>query len=538
MTVDIHNLIAAISPDPFCHWSVADEVKKIVATGNGIKRYLDAAKVAKPADTAYTDIPNTRMSRSAFALEGFRRPTEKHKFTYDAASQNLEPVYFWIIEYVEREYKKATKLVDNFLASPGSGHFSELQQKATRMQDEAMKIFGTANTVMRSIINILYDLKEMKLRIAPYDDIKSEDKNKKMASTLSLKQIWLDMVDAKRGNSSIKGLAISGANQPNFVTLIDAFFAANSLDDIIKEPKDGGLDLNYRVKRILEQRYPEFERWIIQSEKELKTRMQIEKTYLRSQVSSAKLYARGMKPYLKAAKDLEQRAEANAWLVNAFNTVLFELSVLGTKEYDYELDMRDGELPKSFKIELERQRRSIIVVIVELKFKSVPDRSAQAGGYGYRGRSELTFTSYALTEPEMKVLQIALEEDDFGDLMSVIGGATDDSLATLQDDIDEFLSDEPYKDKKKEEKKESEDSNPFSGLFSFLNFSKEDTKTKDKYYIAPDTDVEKVMRSQVILDARWRCRKFYNAFKKSYDIPAFAPATYWYEEPFETTLLK
>jgi len=34
------------------------------------------------------------------------------------------------------------KLVDNFVAAPGSGQFSEIGQKATKMQEEAMKLLA------------------------------------------------------------------------------------------------------------------------------------------------------------------------------------------------------------------------------------------------------------------------------------------------------------------------------------------------------------------------------------------------------------
>ena len=271
--------------------------------------------------------------------------------------------------------------------------------------------------------------------------------------------------------------------------------ASNSLDDIKK------LDLNERVKRILEQRIPEFLKWVNESEAELKKRFEIEKHYLRSQVNALKLYARWIKPYLRAAKDLEQRANPTSSLVNAFNTALFELTVLGQDKYDPIGDIALGELPQYFKdIKL---RKYYPTIIVEFKYRSVPERTDQRGGYTYRGRAEIIFTSYALNDDELKALKESLEKDDIGDMYKLIEGSTTESLAQIQKDIEEFLE-----EKKPEEKKEEkEDINPFTALFSFFRAEKKEEKKEELKEIKPDSQEEKVIRSQASLDARWKCRK-------------------------------
>src|SRR3989344_9520501 len=106
----------------------------------------------------------------------------------------------------------------------------------------------------------------------------------------------MDKVDMARGNSSIKAMALG---QAGFQTLINAFLMVSSPKDV------DSLDLNDMVKRILKPRIQEFNIWVDQSEKELRKRYEIEKTYLRSQVSSLKLYSRWVKPYLRAAEQLK-----------------------------------------------------------------------------------------------------------------------------------------------------------------------------------------------------------------------------------------
>ncbi len=501
MAVGIHNLIAAINPDLYCDPEVKDEVKKLVKE----KGYLEAAKKAKLKNSEYMDLAKLSYLNNPFKLSGLKNPIEKHSLVYDNFSQALEPIYFWILDYINKEYKNSEKLVDNFVTSAGSAMFSEMGSRNTRMQEEAMKMMGTVGTIIKSILNIIYDLKEFKIRLSLYSDLKSSDKARKNASFLSLKQIWLDQVDfPKRQNTSLKGLA----SQFDYVTIIDAFMAAESLDVLEK------LDLNERVKRILQQRVGEFFKWLYESEQELRKRFEIEKIYLKNQVNSVRLYARWIKPYLKAAKDLEQRASSTSALVSAFNTTLLELTLMGKGKYKPEDDIDKGILPKSYKKISDKTYSPII--IVEFRYRSVPERANQ-GGYGFRGRAELEFTSYALNDKEIEVLKKELEKDDVGDLMKMIEGSTTESLEQIQVDLDEFLDEN--KDKKEEKKENSEDINPFSALFSGF---KREKKKESGDGLSKDSDPEKVLRSQTIISARELCRRLYNAYKDANEMPSFS----------------
>jgi len=317
---DVSKVIACINPDKYYEGTPA-QLKKFKSLVK--ENFWKAVEEAKPS------------------------ATEEHKLIYQSTSETLEPVYFWILDLMNDLFSgKVEKLMDNFTSSPGSGHFSELMGKATRMQEEAMKILGNANTVIKSIINIIYDLKEFEIRLQHYKDSHSEDKEKAESALLALKQIWMDNVDIKRGRGSINMLA----QDLNFVTIRDAFMAAKSVEEVDK------MDLNDRVKRILKPRLAEFFEWKKRSERELKKRYEIEKTYLKSQVNALKLYSRWAKPYLKAATQLEQKEVGREpSLVTAFNTILLELTLLGKKQVNFEQAIVDKELPESFKkVKLKR----------------------------------------------------------------------------------------------------------------------------------------------------------------------------------------
>jgi len=322
--VEIPNIIAAINPDLYS--KNKDEVKKILKE----EGFQKAAEKAEPKAISYT------IEDDTFQLieEG---KEAAHALVYDSSSETLEPVYFFTLDLMNDFGLETEKLIDNFVSSPGSGHFAELGQRATIMQQQGSKILGDVNTVLRSVLNIIYDLKEFRIRLSHYDGLKTE---KKEAAMLALKQIWMDKVDITKGNSSIKAMALG---QAGFQTLIDAFLFVKEIKDVDK------VDLNERVKRILRPRILEFNDWLVHSEKELRKRYELEKTYLKSQVNSLKLYSRWAKPYLKAAQDLEMKEVGREpALVKAFNTILLELTLLGKKKLKVDEEAISGNLPKEF----------------------------------------------------------------------------------------------------------------------------------------------------------------------------------------------
>jgi len=392
--------------------------------------------------------------RELIKKEGFQKAAEKAKpkslgqnvLIYDSSTETLEPIYFFILDLMNEQGLRPEKLVDSFTSSPGSGHFSELGQRATIMQQQGAKILGDVNTVLRSVLNLIYDLKEFRIRLEHYDHLNTD---KKDSALLALKQLWMDKVDVQKGNSSIKAMSFSqgGAGR----TLIDAFLITKNLQDVEK------LDLNDVVKRILLPRITEFNIWLKQSESELRKRYEIEKTYLKSQVNSLKLYSRWAKPYLRAAQQLETSeigGARNPAIVKTFNTILLELTLLGKKRVNPKSAALEGDLPEDFAKEkftrtLKRGYNSCI--LIDFLFRGIPQRVAQQQHYAFGGRAEVTFTAYALNDDEIKKLDDELKKSDVNDVLTLIEGTTDESLKQLQDDINSFLEEKPKKEK--EEKK-------------------------------------------------------------------------------------
>ena len=186
--------------------------------------------------------------------------------TYDAPTSQLEPIYFWLLDFIQDMGIEVQKITDNFTSSPGSGHFAEIGMRATRMQEEGMKILGMLNQVIKTILNLIYDLKEFEIRLEHYTDANSGDNKKKEEGMLALKQIWLDNVDMKRGRGSIHQMAY----EMGFTTLREAFMISNNVDDVRKNEL-----VNEQVRRILIPRMAEFLKWKDYSRDELQKRFNI-----------------------------------------------------------------------------------------------------------------------------------------------------------------------------------------------------------------------------------------------------------------------
>ncbi|MBL7059046.1 hypothetical protein ISS08_01180 [Candidatus Pacearchaeota archaeon] len=466
MAVDIHKLIATINPDLYHGVSIdKSEGKKELIT---FKKLIQSEGIQKAAESAN---PN---------------PDAQYQIGYDSAGDTLEPIYFFIVDLMDDFGLKTEKIFDSFTSSPGSGHFGELGSRATVMQQQGSKILGDINVVLRSVLNIVYDLRDFKMRLEHYSDLKNN--KTKEAALLALKQIWMDKVDISKGNSSIKAMALG---QAGYQTLIDAFLFAKDAQDVNK------LDLNDRVKRILMPRVQEFSIWVTNSEKELQKRYNIEKSYLRSQVNSLKLYSRWAKPYLIAAHELEmgQKSKEPA-LVKAFNTIMLDLTLLGKSPINPKNAALAGDLPKDFsKLKIRRGYNS--VVIVDFKFRGIPQRIGGAQShYVFGGKTNMTFSAYALNDEELERLNKELDDSSLGDVLNLIEGSTTESLGNLEDEINLFLDDiEPEPSAPEKAASSNDSSNPFLALIGSYNGSSSKQASSPSnngdLVISPDNFLEK-----------------------------------------------
>ena len=346
---------------------------------------------------------------------------------YDSLGEGMEHIYFWILDFLRDRYNglamDVSKTKDDYEASVTSSFFGESGARATRMQEQAMKMMQTINTVVRSLINLIYDLKEFEIRLDMYKKYHSKNKEEADTGLLELKQLWMDQVDIKRGRGSINNMA----QQLQFVTLRDAFMVAKNVKEANDKRK---IDLNDRVRRILAPRLQEFFTWIDLSEKELTKRYNIEKSYLKSQLASLKLYANWTKPYLKAAQQLGMRDLTSPDIVNAFNNMVLELSLFAKNKV--------GEVGK---------KEYYACIEVVLRYRTVPKTTRTQTGvqFIHSGRTRVDIKAYAMTNDDLEFLK----DQELYEGLDLIEEMVGTPLSELREDIDKYIKEVKEEDKKK-----------------------------------------------------------------------------------------
>lgn len=453
----------------------------------------------------YQEIRNDLLKE--LANEITKKPAIKYNIIYDSLSEGLEPIYFWILDFMSESLPgglglEVWKGPEEYESSVTSGYFGEIGQRATLMQQKAMEYLGAVNNVIKSILNLIYDLKEFEIRLGPYNKLKdpqTSDEEKRNALH-SLKGIWMDQVDARKGRGSINLLA----QDLQFVTLRDAFFYVTDPGKI----KD--LDLNERVRNILRRKIEEFNEWNKYSEREIRKRYKIEKVYLKSQAETLKLYANWLKPYLIAAQKLKMRSTStksltNPNIVNSFNNMEIEIKIYGKKE------IKPDKVHESYKdVELDKKYYMLIEVI--MLFRSVPSVLSGQGGrqYVHAGRTDITINAYAADNVDLE----AIESRELYEDLKLIDSYVGSTLSQLQEEIDKYTKEEPKEEQRKQPRKPMIE-NPFGGLFSGLKEIyqpiKETFEKKKSYGF-----IHKELRGVTEKQAKATAYILYNVYKKAH----------------------
>lgn len=447
-------------------------------------------------------------------------PVVSYKMVYDSPQNSLEPIYYWFLDFLNGLFGSTEKIVDNFMSSPGSGHFADMNQRLSKVQEEGMKILGGLNQVIKSALNLVYDLREFKQRLQHYVDAKSESTYLQNAAVLALKNVWLDSVDMpKRGVGSIHRMTA----ELGYTTLRDAFMVAGSLSELENMEKAGSF--NFQVGRILRPRLKEFLDWQEMSYKELTKRYSIEKNYLKNQIETIKLYSSWVKPYFQTAKELQQKGfQGNSALVNAFSTTMFQLTLFAKKKIS---------LPeKLIKYKKKVGRDYYSCVLIDFKHRAqLLQRATQKGDYAsaFGGRLEVTFDAYALNSEELDLIKKTMEKEDLDEILTFNYSMADDALKELKEDLDEFLEDKVIKENeenKAKEKRKVDDIDPFSALFSgigsLIKGGNKSKTTQEKKIIETPEDIvkdnwaEKHMRTDANNTAGSLLYTTYDIYKKSH----------------------
>ena len=462
--VDISKLMAAINPDIFCQpraqAKVKRELRDYLWLGSHLA-YQKAAELTVPVEPNF--IPLKQLEdENPFRLPGQRSPVQQHVLVLDRPEEPLEPIYFNLLDDLQqREDWRVTKLVDTVTGAAGAGLSTDLTRRVMQQQKHAAEQMSGIQHQIRALLHHWQKWREQKESLATYDTANGPDGNDKENALRILQHRWRRASDPELASDASKSTSA-------------------------------------------------FELWHKHSEAETRRLLEIERQLLANELHLLKLQAAWLKPYLVSQQKGDTKNTPD--LVMAFNTAVFELVLVVEPASEIELFVQKGELPKM--LLGKEHRRPHPILLVELRFRAIPERTKGAA-YAYRGRAELTFTSYALNDDELSVFIRELQRSEWGEIFGLLEQDSATNLKSLLDDLDELLAVEPAKEP--DAKAESIDINPFSALFSIGDLFKSNelqtNPTKPTEPLKPDTAVEQVLRSFALLEARRWCQELYQSEK-------------------------
>lgn len=396
----------------------------------------------------------------------------EHELLYDAFGEALEPTYYWILDFIRDIGYEVEKISDIFAAAEASGYFGEMGQRRTALETRLAGggnvpgLFGTINMVVKSIINLLYDLKTFDIRLKNYDDLKAKDPAVKRSAIEALKGFWLNEVDKAKGNAAIDMLA----QQLNFITLRDAFMVIPIQDWYkpeaesakIAEMKEkaakyvNGMDLTDVVKRILNPRIKEFIDWLNISEKELRMRKNIERAYLKAQNSALSAYTRWARPYLIAneklipteykdlLKEHKEMGLGPAAIPKQFQATWFYLELIGKKPAAITLAKPPIGVYDVVKLK-DENNRPLSILNVKFAVRSSPQTMRGQRGEPITiqtGKILIKFSGYVMQAKHYE-LMLKMQDAEILDFIDIMTKETFDALAK---DLQKYLEEEKPKE--------------------------------------------------------------------------------------------
>jgi hypothetical protein len=164
------------------------------------------------------------------------------------------------------------------------------------------------------------------------------------------------------------------------------------------------------------------------------------------------------------------------------------------------------------------------ILVVEVTFRTAPEQ-ARGGGFHHRGRIEITLTSYALREDELRLLQVEREREDLRQMVGAVSVVDEQTLTHLEEELNRLVMPAPNVSEPA-----SEDTNPFAALWiAVKSLVPRRYRAEQKTTALPDAPLkrdslpEQILRSRALVLARNSCREVFNLLKTQLNLSAADP---------------
>jgi len=371
----------------------------------------------------YADHDEGEVTNHQIRLYDYPKPVNRYSLTLETFHLSIEPVYnFCMNDLKDLGFGDVIKVSDLFAASEQSSLYGAGMQRLGLAQDKVSQFLAQIGAFVRKdLFQLIRDIKWISERIEYHEKARSKEKSESEPAELTLKGMWVDLVDGVVQGQRVSANIFQMAQQLQFTALPDFFFNMNpqTTKDISKTVDD--LKLNASLSNVLKRKLEQYLAWRDYNYKELVQRKRFELAYLKQHYNIIKMYMNWLKPYLKHIQRLQPNVKdlTSPNLVSAFEGSMVEIEVLGKMKH-----------PKS---------DHYTCILLTLEYRTRPSLSfTQEGGYHrgpvHVGETKITWRAYGWDDKKIDAFLKMKDQED----IAVLSGI-DEAMNAIKDDIDKYL---------------------------------------------------------------------------------------------------
>ena len=400
------------------------------------------AAVEKTANQDWAEV-----ARDQFIMTDYPKPITRYYMGLESWHQSIEPFYFWCTNFLgDIGFPVIDKITDLFTASEHSSFYGAAGQRLGLAQDKAAQFLATIGKMIKDMFQLVRELRWIDERLEYYRDSigidkegKKTEKGPSKSAETALKGMWVDLVDGVVGGQRTGANLFVMAQQLQFTTLPDLFFAVNAMkkEEVDKAVEEQAKEFNLIVKTALKRKLYSYIAWKQATFEEMKGRRKFTLDYLRQHYQIIRMYSNWIKPYLRHIERLstEQRFLESPRLIAAFESSMVEVEILARK--------------------LEPGYKDVhVCILMNFEYFTKPSMLYTGEGGYHRGpvhvgATRITWRSYAWSKEQIKNYIDMKNREDL-ELLASIDKSLKDAMDSLGTDIVNYIS-EAEKGKKEEE---------------------------------------------------------------------------------------
>lgn len=266
-------------------------------------------------------------------------PLKVFKLVDEKYSQQVEPVYFWVLGFIREQLgaKKVDKLVDTYSASEASAFHRNLGQGLASTQDRVVASLRNIASLVQHLFRIVREISMINERLSLYyegEKIGPETEKKQNYPEMTLKDRYITFIE---GGTKNPGSVLGLSKEVGFITLPHYFYHNHIFKkDDVGKVVDNIQGINKTLKEVLGRKLRAYLGWRESSLQNLEQRRKFILSFLKQHYNSIMLNIEWVKPYLKTARrmTLNEKFKDSPDLLAAIEQAMMEIELLAIVKKD------------------------------------------------------------------------------------------------------------------------------------------------------------------------------------------------------------